>query len=141
MSRPRSRPDWPAVTYEVLRDTATLARVLAACGLTTYLGAVPRSCCRMWPPDYATGPAARLHGFAALNRSLRDAPVLVLLDDTGQQFLVSTWDGAWRSHSGALAGSDLPSLGALFWRCSYSRAARRIARLISLRIPETSGHA
>jgi hypothetical protein len=36
----------------------------------------------------------------------------------------------------AQRGSDLLSLGALRWSCRYGQAGARIAKLISIRVPE-----
>lgn len=134
------KPDWPAVTYEALAEPSCLMRVLAAMGFSDHLGVIPRSAVPFWPPAYARGPSARRHGFAALNRSLRDADVHVL-HDPAAQFLVCAHDGEWRTHSGAQRGDDLISLGALRWACRYGQAAARIARVIGLREIPRRGHA
>lgn len=133
------KPDWPSVTYEALAEPASLARVFAAMGFTAYLGSIPRGASR-FQPDYARGKSARLHGFASLNRSLRDAD-LHMLGLHPRIYYVSGWDGEWWSRDQAQRGDDLPSLGALMWSCRYGQAAFRIAQVIGLRIPRTTGAA
>lgn len=132
------KPDWFAVTCEALQTPASFARALAGMGFRRHIGTIPRGDIPFWPPAYARGPMARRHHMAGLNRSLRDAPVHILMT-ADAQFLVCSWAGEWRRHDGAQAGDDLPSLGALMWGCKYGQAAGRIARAIGLRkIPEAA---
>ena len=128
--------DWQAVTIEALRDPASLMRAFAAMSFRRHIGTVPRGDVLFWPPVYARGPMAKRHHLAALNRSLRDAPVHILMTDAAQ-FLVCSWAGEWRTHDGAQIGDDLASLGALRWGVSRGQATGRLARVIGLtRIPE-----
>lgn len=134
--RDAPKPDWAAVTAEALREPASLARVVAGMGFSRHLGELPRGSIAWWTPDYASGEGARRHGMAALNRSMRDAAV-ILLAHQDRVIAVDSRSGEWRSADGAQAGADLPSLGALMWGCRYGQAAGRIARILGLRqIPE-----
>jgi hypothetical protein len=137
MHKPDRKPYWQSVTDEALADPARLARVFAGMGFTTYFGAIPWGAHIRNPPAYARGLAARLHGFAALNRSLRDAD-LHLVGIHPRLFHVSGWDGSWWSRDMAQRGDDLASLGALMWGCGYGQAAFRIAQIIGVSIPRVA---
>jgi len=134
------KPDWRAVTYEVLVDPSGLARVLADMGFKAYHGTVARGSIKWWQPDYLSAPTSSPHRrcYAVVNRHMRDADVHLLSDDYRSQTVmaVCSYAGEWRSADGAQRGDDLPSLGALRWSCKYGSAAGRIARLVGIdRIP------
>lgn len=129
-------PYWPAVTDETLREPASLARALAAMGFAAAEPCGTRDThAEWWPPAYARGPAARRHGFGALNRSIRDAGVIAARKPD-LFTLIDTRNGEWTTPTGAARGDDLLSLGALMWRVTPGQAAFRIARAIGLTVPK-----
>lgn len=80
---------------------------------------------------------------AAVNRAMRDSPVLLMLAPKDRPFRLVLIDtghgmGCWRDPANAVRGDCLIALGMLMWREDrFGRAAARIARLCGMRrIPD-----
>lgn len=131
-----AKPLWASVNDEALLSPASLARVLAGMGFSARIASTTRGAIVWWPADYLR-PSPKTPGHreacATTNRHIRDAEVLLMLDQAHTLTAVDSYSGEWRTPDGSQLGHDLISLGMLRWSCRFGQAANRIARLCGLR--------
>lgn len=154
MQRERSIPsaDFTLVAEHAMQP-GVIALVLERMGFERFLGPLPRAGVSAFDGGYlrvASSAAAavraqysraqaelwaahRRRAAAEHNRLLGERPVMLLVRNGSE---VAVWfdmaSGEWRDISGAVAGEDIISLGAVMWQCRHGLAAYRCARIAGL---------